>query len=123
MLTPLNKSNFVRDSNAEMFLVHLQLFTESLLDFIVGGKHDNSDRGSSDHSGGATSPEGQNTFFFDDSSDGVEETSVVSSLFLGELRIGLDSHKAEIGWVTNQTAQNTRSQSIGYLPKSRDSVL
>ena len=103
-----------------MLLVHLQLFAESLLDFIVGGKHDNSDRGSSDDSGSATSPEGQNSFLFDDSSHGVEETSVVPSLFFGELRIGLDSHKTEIGRVTNQTTQNTGSQSVGYLPKSRN---
>lgn len=38
--------------------MHLELFAESFLDFIVGGKHDNRDRGSSNNGGSATPPEG-----------------------------------------------------------------
>ena len=117
------KFKFLRDSESEMFLMHLQSSAESLLDFIVGNKHNDGDGGSSDHSGSASSPKGEHSFLLDDSSNGIEETSVVSSLFLRQLRIGLDSHQAEISWVTNQASKNTRGQSVGDFPERGNGVL
>lgn len=74
---------------------------------LVGDHHSDVEGNSSGNSWNSTSPKTSDTFFSNNSLQGVENTSVVSAFLGWESRVSLHAHQAQVCWITNEGTDTT----------------